>query len=144
MLLIHHAGVKYKNTWEQDFRDIQAAPAAQPRSSSKPPYEQIAQTSCIISTSRETGSATSFNVSHVMCRVSSTHCWLPTIQWAQCLQPLQCLVWLSTANDKWPWRNRSFGHYPSLCSAIISPFQTEKYDLIRGNCRKKTLEERKQ
>lgn len=44
------------------------------------PYELMTQTSCIIGTSRETGAATGFGVSHVMCRVSSTHCWLPTIQ----------------------------------------------------------------
>lgn len=39
------------------------------------PCTLMTQTSCIIGTSRETGAATGFSVSHIMCRVSSTHCW---------------------------------------------------------------------
>ncbi len=37
------------------------------------------QTSCIIGTCRETEAATCFSVSHLMCRVSNTHWWLPTM-----------------------------------------------------------------
>lgn len=56
----------------------------------------MTQTSCIIGWSSETGAATGFSASRLMCRVSSTHCRLPTIQWAQRPQPLQCLVCLNS------------------------------------------------